>query len=531
MINNRVVFIAFEEFDNLGIGYLSSVLSDAGYETRVIDVRKEKEEILKTLLKANPILIGFSIIYQFYISAFAALIAYLRKGGIGCHFTAGGQYASLRANELYGIIPELDSIVRFEGEFTLLELVKCIGSGSDWHQLKSIAYKKDSNIMLNSLRPLEKDLEIFPYPKRSPLKEYAFGKKFATLLAGRGCIHNCSYCNAKKFYTIPPGPVKRIREPEMVVEEMDWLYHKLDCSVFLFQDDDFPVRTNHNNEWINRFCNEIDRKNLCGKIVWKVNCRPDEISYESFSLMRNKGLFHVFIGIEDGTDEGLKLLNKHMTVDECLNGINILKKLGIGFDFGFMLFQPESTFRTIRNNLDFLSQICTDGYSPVTFLKMLPFFDTEVERKLKKEGRLAGEKGWCDYSFSDKALDRYYDFFEECFTDWLRNPDSLLNLSRWARNYVTLYSHFYEPAQEVKVLSGRINKLISDANIFLLNTMKDLADQYGSGYYSNGSHGEVLRGVSEKIKSRHTIFKKQINNCLCQLFKLYETNRAAHYYA
>jgi len=104
-------------------------------------------------------------------------------------------------------------------------------------------------------------------------------------------------------------------------------------------------------------------------------------------------------------------------------------------------------------------------------------------------------------------------------------------LSRWARNYVILYSLFYEPAQEVKVLSGEINKLISDANIFLLNTMKDLADQYGSGYYSNGSHGEGLREVSEKIKSRHTIFKKQINNCLCQLFKLYETNKAAHYYA
>jgi len=525
-----VVFIAFEEFDNLGIGYLSSVLSDAGYESHVIDVRKEKEEILKDLLKANPILVGFSIVYQFYISAFAGLIAYLRKGGVGCHFTAGGQYASLRVKELYTIIPELDSVVRFEGEFTLLELVKCICSGIDWNHLKSIAFKKDGNIILNSLRPLEKDLEIFPFPKRSPLKEYAFGKKFATLLAGRGCIHNCHYCNTKKFYAIPPGPVKRLREPEMVVKEMDWLYHKLDCSVFLFQDDDFPVRTNHNNEWINRFCNEIERKKLSGKIVWKVNCRPDEISYEIFSLMREKGLFQVFIGIEDGTDAGLKLLNKNMTVEDCLNGINTLKRLGIGFDFGFMLFQPESTFNTIKTNLNFLSHICSDGYSPVTFLKMLPFFETEVESKLRKEGRLTGEQGWLDYSFLDETLDRYYDFTEECFPDWLRSPDGLLNMSRWARNYVILYSFFYEPDHEVTIVSGKINKLISDGNNFLLNTMEELADHYESGYYSDGNHSEGLRKISEKIKNRHTFFKKQINNCLCQLFILCEGKRAVQYF-
>ena len=82
MVKSCVVFIAFEEFDNLGIGYLASVLSDAGYETQVIDVREEKEEILKILLQTNPILVGFSIVYQFYISAFAGLIAYLRKGGV-----------------------------------------------------------------------------------------------------------------------------------------------------------------------------------------------------------------------------------------------------------------------------------------------------------------------------------------------------------------------------------------------------------------------------------------------------------------
>lgn len=531
MTNGRVVFIAFEEFDNLGIRYLASLLSDAGYETMVIDVRKEREEILKNLLKTNPILVGFSIVYQFYISAFASLIAYFRKGGIGCHFTAGGQFASLRVRELYRIIPQLDSVIRFEGEFTLLEMVKCLSSGIDWHHLKSIAYQKDGAVILNPLRPLVKDLDVFPFPKRSPLKEYALGKKFATLIAGRGCIHNCHYCNAKKFYAIPPGPVKRLREPELVVQEMDWLYHKMGCTVFLFQDDDFPVRSNYKNKWIIRFCSEIERKKLTGKIVWKINCRPDEIGAENFSFMRDNGLFHVFMGIEDGTDEGLKLLNKHMTVEDCLRGINTLKRLGIGFDFGFMLFQPDSSFRSIRDNLNFLSQICDDGYTPVTFLKMLPFFETEIERKLRKEGRLKGEPGWLDYSFLDESLDRYYDLFEECLLDWLRSPDGFLNMSRWARNYVMLYSRFLKPSRDVMILSGKITEIISKANKFLLSTMKEFSEQFGSGYFSHGDHKAELRIVSERIKSRHTNFIKQINNCFNQLFNFYEGNRKDHSFA
>ena len=56
--------IAFEEFDNLGTGYLASVLSDAGYESIIIDVRIEKEEILEKLLDANPFIVGFSVVFE-----------------------------------------------------------------------------------------------------------------------------------------------------------------------------------------------------------------------------------------------------------------------------------------------------------------------------------------------------------------------------------------------------------------------------------------------------------------------------------
>ena len=94
---------------------------------------------------------------------------------------------------------------------------------------------------------------------------------------------------------------------------MEYLFYKKGCSVFIFEDDDFPVVNWEKSDWIERFCRELERKGLNEKIIWKINCRPDEIEEEKFSLMKRIGLFLVFLGIEDGTDTGLKRLNKHMT--------------------------------------------------------------------------------------------------------------------------------------------------------------------------------------------------------------------------
>jgi Fe-S oxidoreductase len=526
-MNTRLaVFVAFREFDNLGVGYLSSVLSEAGYESMIIDFQSGKKEILKTLQNKKPLIVGFSVIFQNHIYEFKELISYLRKAGIKCHFTAGGNYASLRYKELFEIIPSLDSVVRFEGEYTFLELFKCIQSGADWKKIKSIAFKNDCNLIANPLRPLEKHLDNFPFPKRSPLKEYALDKKFATILSGRGCVYECLFCNVREFYKQLTGPKKRIRKPEMVMLEMEQLYLEKDCSVFLFQDDDFPVRTEEGSEWIKTFCKELKRKNLIDKIMWKINCRPDEIDYDSFAMMKDHGLFLVFLGIEDGTDSGLKRLNKHMTVAKSMEGINILKKLEIGFDYGFMLFQPATTYGSLCDNLDFLREICGDGYSAVTFLKMLPYFETRIEKQLREEGRLKGKPGFLDYDFRDESMNHYHNFITDCLTDWLRDSDGLLNVLKWARNYISVFSHYYNLTPEVSIISKDIIKTTSDSNIFVLDTMKELAPLFESGKYNSGNYKD-LTSYREDINIKHDHFIEQINNSMDRLLRIVDHQKIA----
>lgn len=516
----EVVFIGGAEYDNLGIGYMAAMLSKYGIETILVDFRKRKTEILKIIRNINPPVVGFSILFLNHIDEFRNIVDYLRDEGIETHFTAGGHYASIKTEELFELIPNLDSIVRFEGEYTLPELVNCLIKGTDWKKIQSLVYKENGELISNPLRPLEKDLDEFPFPERAPLKKFAFDKKFATILAGRGCVYECSFCNSRMFYSIPKGPLKRIRKPEMVVKEMEYLNKTKNCSVFLFQDDDFPVTSIHHQDWIDRFCNELIRSGLDKKVIWKINCRPDEVEERSFSKMKRHGLYNVFLGIEDGTDIGLKNLNKHLTVERTLKAIEIIKKLEIGFNYGFILFQPLTTFRSLDENILFLKTICGDGYSPVPFQKLIPIYGTRVEKELRASDRLKFSCGAWDYDFIEESMNHYYEFIDDCFHEWMRGSEGIENLVKWAINYVSVYMHFFEVTPQGRKICRKVRKVVSDSNMFLLNIMHETAEIFKTKQYLNDNQTlEIYRG---RIASKHQIYCNKIINTMAGLVSLVE---------
>jgi len=523
MNSNSVVLIAFEERENLGVRYMAAVLSEAGYQASIIDFRKEKEDILEELISRDSILVGFSIIFEEHIYNFRDLITYLRESGINSHFTAGGHYASLEPAALYETIPSLDSIVRFEGEHTLLDLANHLHADEDWRTVRGISYKNNGILLNNELRPLEKDLDIYPYPIRSACKEYVLQKKYTTIIAGRGCIHNCVYCNIREFYRLPPGPVKRIRDPVRIVEEMDHLYREHDCSIFLFQDDDFPFTTSRKTGWIAEFCRALREKDLVGKIMWKVNCRPDEVDRDIIGMMKEHGLFRIYLGIEDGTDEGLLRINKKQKVEDSLRGVNIIKDYGIGMDFGFMLFQPATTYKTLNANLRFLETICGDGYMPVAFLKMLPYFGTKIEKDLRARGRLTGVPGFLDYDYLEESMNHYHHLVFEIFHQWLNTPGGCTNMSKWTCEFLWVYSFYYGSIPGIQQLSEELKSVVSEANLFMLETLKRLAAKYESGSYQQ-EHDEEIDEFRELINEKHKQSMKSLYEII-QKVELYSLTK------
>jgi radical SAM superfamily enzyme YgiQ (UPF0313 family) len=83
--------------------------------------------------------------------------------------------------------------------------------------------------------------------------------------------------------------------------------------------------------------------------------------------MRDAGLFLVYMGLESGSEQGLETLAKGVDVQQNLAAVRVLKELGLTFEFGFMLFDPSTTFASIRDNIAFLRAIVGDGSNAAVF--------------------------------------------------------------------------------------------------------------------------------------------------------------------
>lgn len=416
-----VVLIGYQDQGNLGMGYLAAVLQQHGRTVEMIDVRDGAGRIAERLLNRQPLVVGFSLIFQFFLPQFRSVATHLRAAGITSHFTIGGHYPSLCHEEVLQNFPELDSVVRYEGEWTLLELVDRLSTGSDWRQTPGIAYHGKDQVTVGEPRSLVHDLDTLPFPYRPYQPEKIGGFPTLPLLTSRGCARRCSFCSIHTFYRTAPGKVVRVRKPEKVIEEMLELHRHHRIRVFLFQDDDFPLWGRTGRRWADELVDRLHESGLADSAVWKISCRGEYVEPELFAKLRDAGLFLVYMGIESGVEQGLKVLFKEMTVEQNLAAVRTLKELGIVFSYGFMLLDPSSTFDSVRENISFLRQIVGDGSAGATFCRMLPYGGTPIRDQLLKEGRLRGDLTHPDYVFLDLRLNAYHLELTRVVRPWIHN--------------------------------------------------------------------------------------------------------------
>jgi len=138
----HIALVGYQDQGNLGMGYLAAVLKRHGCTADMIDIRDGGEKIAARLAARPPLVVGFSLIFQFFLPQFREVAQYLRAAGVASHFTIGGHYPSLCHDEMLPNFPEIDSVVRYEGEETLIELVDRLHAGQDWRDIEGIAYPR-----------------------------------------------------------------------------------------------------------------------------------------------------------------------------------------------------------------------------------------------------------------------------------------------------------------------------------------------------------------------------------------------------
>src|SRR5271166_1069352 len=235
--DTHALLVGYEDRDNLGLRYLKSSATKAGFNARIMTYQSDPGPLVELVELERPDLIGFSLIFQYMAPDFAKIIAALRASGTTAHITIGGHYPSFDYAEVLQRIDGLDSVVRFEGEATLVELLQKLTSGEDWRAIQGIAFRCDGEIVANPLREPIANLDDLPWPDRIGLDYESSSLPTAAILGSRGCPWNCTFCSIRPFYEAQGGRLRRLRRPEAVVDEMAELYRNRNVSVFLFQDD------------------------------------------------------------------------------------------------------------------------------------------------------------------------------------------------------------------------------------------------------------------------------------------------------
>ncbi|MEN8177732.1 MAG: radical SAM protein [Pseudomonadota bacterium] len=521
-----IVLIGYQDQGNLGLGYIAAVLMKHGYHVHLIDFKEGERAIFDKVNLYKPLIVGFSLIFQYFLPRFSSLASYLRSRGIKSHFTAGGHYPSLRYEEIMQQIPELDSVALFEGEHTLLELAESLSKEENWQNIQSIAYRENKRVKLNPLRPLVSDLDQLPFPYRPFNDNKILGRKIYPILATRGCPRNCSFCSIREFYGKAPGKLVRRRSPYNVVMEMKELYEEENASIFLFQDDDFPLLGKPGRRWVYDFIRELEKHDLINKLIWKISCRVDEVEKDLFSDMREAGLYLVYLGIESGTDTGLKLLNKQVTVDDNRSAVATLKELNLMFGYGFMLFDPSSTFETLSANIKFLRDIIGDGSAPLVFCKMLPYAGTPIEKELIDSGRLTGSIAQPDYNYVNSNLDEYYKKLSAALEGWTHGTDAISPTLNLLLHELSVIKNQLPILVSTPEYEGYLRKMTRDTNeiVFHLIEMSSNAFKYNNTFpYSTEDLNKEAKNIVKELVERRdryilqnqTIIMEDINKIAC----------------
>ena len=398
-----------EPYEHLGLGYLGAVLRKAGHKVLMVSSILDKlnfNETINAITKTNADLIGFSV-KEIFARRTIQIIQKLRKKGVRARIVLGGHYPTFCDTTLLQEFPEIDFIVRGEGEFTLLELVESMQGNRELKEINGLSFRLGTEIIRNAPRELVADLDTLPFPIRDQTARLFQQSGEITLTASRGCYANCSFCSIQSFYHQTHGRRYRRRSPENIVAEIEHLQAQFNCHHFKFIDDQFIGPGPKGREEIRQLAELMIDRNL--NIYFHIMTRVNDVDEGLFRLLKAAGLKSVFVGIESSQQRGLDVFNKSTTLAQNEHALEILDKLGITCIASFILIDPYSRSEDLMQNLDFLAQLKPKVMKNGGLLSVEPQViahqGTALFNRLAAENRLKGNfiDGF-SYRYQDKKI-------------------------------------------------------------------------------------------------------------------------------
>ncbi len=320
----------------LGILYLASYAREKytemgrPFEVKVLDGNIDGPgDLLDEMHAFSPDVLGVSFGTQASTGAYQ-LINELRKerAGTAPFVVCGGPHSTALPDDVLRRCAT-DLVVLGEGELTLFEILRKVDEGDmDFSCVPGVGFLRGGEVVITPPRPPVEDLDSLPWPARDlidlsryPGSCYQKQRPETTMISSRGCPFNCTYCS-NPVWTLSK-PRFRLRDPEKVVDELEYIVNELGYREIFDQADEFSGSM----KWAGAFCDAVIRRGV--KASLKAQFRADRMNAELARKLEAAGFWLGLVGVESGNARTLAGVGKQVSSEMNTEALRAMKDAGL----------------------------------------------------------------------------------------------------------------------------------------------------------------------------------------------------------
>ena len=282
---------------------------------------KPFDEIEAEIADLRPDVVGISSLFTPYYREVLEVAARVKKR-LNVPVVVGGSHASAAPESLLSS-PNVDYVIRGEGEKAFVEFLKYLKGKQGIERVSNLAYKSCGETILNPISdnfPIE-ELPLPDLRDFDPGNYRLAGKPMTFMITSRSCPHKCSFCSVHTTF----GTNYRRRSLENVLEEIELRYQQ-GYRVIDFEDDNLTY-------YKNTF------KELCRRLIARFPNREMEfvamngISYlsldeELLGLMFQAGFSHLNLALVSSDKTVRETTKRPHTLEAYLKVVHKAVQLG-----------------------------------------------------------------------------------------------------------------------------------------------------------------------------------------------------------
>lgn len=376
-----------------GISYISSALKANNHQTKLVVLGcNNKWEDNKQLIKSSieefdPDIIGFTATYSQY--SFIEKTAQFTKNKWPEKFhIIGGVHASLNPNEV--IKGPFDALCIGEGEYSTLELCKQLETKKIPHEIANLWIKSSNGeIENNETNDFIQELDVLAFPDRDMWKPWVKEQLDAevSVLLGRGCPYNCTYCSNHALRKLAGGKYTRFRSPENILQEVASIHKNYSFKNIYFEIESICI----NKSWVLELCSQLEVFNakIDNSIRYACNFRvsPQSVDEEIFSAFQKANFYKINIGLESGSEKIRKeVLKRNYSNEDFLTTVSMARKHKLQVYLYNMIGLPGESLSSHMETVALNRQCQPDGHYTGIFVPYpgTEIYDTCIEKGLMK---------------------------------------------------------------------------------------------------------------------------------------------------